>query len=141
MSGGGWRRGASEVLGFGAVGIVNTAVGFTVIVLLMAVAGLSPVAANVGGYAAGLAVSYLLNRRFTFADRRAAPLGMGRYVLVFLIAYGINLGVLHLAIGGAHLSGVLAQALAVAAYSAVFFVLCRRFVFVAGGSEGAGDSR
>lgn len=121
----------NQLVRFGLVGVVNTAVGFSVIVCLMTFARWSPVAANIGGYAVGLTVSYFLNRRFTFKTRKTASVPFVRYVGVFAICYGLNMAVLLLLIEQTATHPIIAQAVAMVAYSASFFILCRVLVFPA----------
>jgi len=119
-----------EVVSFGLVGLVNTAVGYGTILALMAL-GLGPVLANAGGYALGICVSYLLNSRFTFA-RRNAPGGTTRVLrfgIAVAIAWLINLAVLQLALRA--MAPAYAQGIAMIAYTLSFFLLSRSFVFAA----------
>ncbi len=115
---------------FGLVGLVNTAVGYGAILGLMAV-GFSPLAANLGGYALGICVSYWLNSRLTFSRRSAAgePRQHVRFLIAVAIAWLVNLMVLLLALR--LVVPAVAQAFAMVAYSMVFFVLARSFVFAA----------
>jgi putative flippase GtrA len=116
-----------QLMRYGLVGVANTIVGFGVILALQKFAGLDPYSANAGGYAVGLATSFLLNRAWTFqvSDRPAGRLL--RFMLVFAISYTANLGTLALLLDSA--GAALAQAVAVVVYSTIFFVLCRVYVF------------
>lgn len=124
-----WRALFAAFVRFGLIGLVNTVVGFAVIVALMAGAGWTPLAANVGGYGVGLTVSYLLNRRFLLPQRPARRGSLPRFVLAFLLAYGVNLGVLWVGLHVVAAPAIPAQAVAVASYAVVFFLLCRFHVF------------
>ncbi|MCC9596333.1 MULTISPECIES: GtrA family protein [unclassified Rubrivivax] len=118
-----------QVLRFLIVGVLNTAVGLGTIYLLKWAGGFGDVAANACGYAVGLCVSFVLNRRWTFADRgRRAPAVM-RFLLVFAIAYGFNLlTLLHLR-DAWHIDAYLAHALATVPYTVTFFLGSKFFVF------------
>jgi putative flippase GtrA len=118
-----WHR----LLRYGAVGLLNTAVGYGVIALAM-VAGLSPEAANPVGYGCGLLCSFILNSRFTFADRARDRGQALRFGLSFILAYGLNFAALHLAIE-ASVEKFVAQALAMVVYQVSFFLMMRLFVF------------
>ena len=117
---------------FALVGVLNTAIGFTAILLALRL-GMGDYAANATGYALGLAVSYALNRSWTFRAANAPNLAeFGRFSAAFALAYGANLGVL--AVGRAaglaghpllHLAGL-------GVYSVLFFVLSRWMVFCDG---------
>jgi putative flippase GtrA len=116
-------------LRFVLVGLANSAVGLLIMVLCGEWLGWSPYAANAAGYAAGLAFGFALNRGWTFGDGRRATVTAPRYVLAFGVSYGLNLAVLATGLRLLALPAVLAQAVALATYSLVFFLMCRYFVF------------
>lgn len=51
---------------FGAVGMLNTALGYAVILAGLAL-GLGDIISNATGYAAGLVLGFFLNRQWTFS--------------------------------------------------------------------------
>lgn len=114
---------------FCAVGLANTLIGYGTILLASFVLGLNAYAANVCGYAVGLLVSFLLNRRFTFESRQAALPALAKFLLAFLPSYGLNLVVLYIILQHLQFPEALAQALAIGTYTVTFFVLCCVFVF------------
>jgi putative flippase GtrA len=120
---------AITALRFGATGVLNTVVGLLGVIIARELAGLSEYAANACGYAVGLAFGFVMNRGWTFADRSHIAVTAPRYALAFLISYGANLAVLTVSLGALGAPPNLAQTFALATYSAVFFVLCRCFVF------------
>ena len=125
---------------FCAVGLVNTLVGYSTVLFTSFVVGLNPYAANVCGYAVGLMVSFVLNRRFTFASQQAILPGLAKFLMAFLPSYGLNLLVLYICLEQLLLPEYLAQALAMGSYSITFFTLCRVFVFRAPSEiEGSDD--
>jgi len=77
----------------------------------------------------GLALSFALNRTWTFRDRgRLSPAAL-RFLLAFALAYLANLATVF---GLRDLAGVdsyVAQAVGVVPYTALFFVASRAFVF------------
>ena len=118
-----------QLLKFAMVGVLNTTLGYAVIFACMYVLGIDAVVSNVIGYAFGLVVSYSLNRSFTFrsaADRRAE---MVRFVAIFVLAYGANLGVLVLLIHRFGFHEGAAQAAAGVAYFGLSFILSKYYVF------------
>lgn len=120
-----------QAVRFAAVGVVNTAVGYAVIYLCMLGMGWSPIASNVAGYAVGLCCSFLLNRRLTFRSQGAAHREAMRFLLAFVVAYLVNLAVLIASIGQLSIDPVWAQLVAGVAYTGVFFVLSKLYVFAA----------
>jgi len=113
------------------VGIANTGVGYSVILVLQLGLGAPALAANAAGYAAGWALSYMLNRDFTFKSRRAHRAALPGYVAAAAICYLLNAAVLHLGLDRLGLPVALAQALAIASYTVSFYLLNRYVVFAA----------
>ena len=118
-----------QLLRFAAVGVVNTGLGYAVIFACMYVAGLGAVISNVIGYAVGLAVSYSLNRSFTFRSAAPARREMVRFVAIFLLAYLANLAVLVLLIRHLGVHEGVAQVIAGGVYFGLSFVLNKYYVF------------
>lgn len=120
-----------QSLRFGAVGLVNTTIGLTAIYALMFFFGTGPALANAIGYTIGLAVSFVLNRFWTFGDSRSVAKALPPYILVAVISYLLNLSVVLL---GTHHFGVgpyLVQLFGVGVYTVSMFLGCRWFVFQA----------
>ncbi len=94
------RAALGQAVRFGVVGVVNTLVGLAVIYLAMAALRFDDVAANVLGYAVGLAVGFALNRRWTFAHAgRVLPTAL-RFAVAFVVSYVLNLATMLLLAGG-----------------------------------------
>lgn len=117
------------VLRFLAVGVLNTAVGLGTIYGCKFFLGFGDVPANVIGYAAGLINSFLWNRKWTFSHSGDTAGTILRFVVVFLVAYAANLSAVLLLIHVFSVNAYLAQALATAPYTALFYLGSRYFVF------------
>lgn len=117
-------------LRFATVGVVNTLVGYAVIFLCMYGFDLSAIASNIIGYGVGLTTSFTLNRAYTFRSTAALGPQVFRFLVFFSLAYLVNLGVLIALIRYLSLGNGVAQVLAGAAYSIVFFLLSNYFVFL-----------
>jgi len=125
-------------LTFAAIGAVNTAVTFAVFNLCTA-AGLPAAAANALGWAAGFANSFLMNRTWTFADRRDLQAGrtLARFAVTNAAAFAVSEAVvlagaalLPAGAGPAHTLALNAvELLAVAASLCVNYVLALRWAF------------
>jgi len=126
-------RDAALLVGrFGLAGAVNTAIGFAVIVILDVGLHAPPALANVAGYAAGVGVGFLLNRGFVFRSQTGLAVSGARFAIAALGAFVLNQAVLRgagLALGGGAPAHVAAQLMAMAAYTAALFALCRLWVF------------
>jgi len=116
-----------QVLRYGILGLANTAVGYAIILGLHA-KGVPLVLANLGGYAAGLAMSFLGNRSWTFGTSRSLRAEFALYAVVVAVSFLLNLGVVHLLVGMG-LGVPAAQAAGVATYSTIMFLGLRHVVF------------
>ena len=116
-------------LKFLAVGVANTLAGLTVIYGAKWLFRLGDIAANVAGYAVGLALSFLLNKHWTF--RFGGPSGKAavRFLGAFMVAYGANLLTVLTCIRVLGMDGYLAQAIGVIPYTVTFYALSKGFVF------------
>ncbi len=116
---------------FGAVGVVNTSIGLAAIYALMFFVHASAAVANAVGYAIGLAVSFVLNKSWTFQSTQPIRHVLPRYILTAGVCYLLNLGVVLFCIRTLHLNAYLAQFLGVGIYTSCMFLSCRWFVFAA----------
>ena len=119
----------TRIARFLAVGVLNTLVGLLAIYLCKLLLGTGDVVSNALGYAVGLANSFAWNRRWTFAHSGAVLPAAARFVIVFLIAYFLNLATVMAAIHLFGVNGYVAQALGIAPYTAFFYVGSRWFAF------------
>lgn len=81
-----------QLLKYGIVGVVNTAITAIVIFLLLQIFHTSDFVANISGYTAGLVNSFLMNRKWTFAAKgntwvRDAVIFFLGFVLCYLLQY------------------------------------------------------
>ena len=113
---------------FGAVGLLNTALGLAAIYVCMYVLSVGTELANALGYAVGLSLGFWLNRRWTFASTRRIGDAAPRYALVVAGAWLINLVVVSLT-ARSGMNPYLAQICGVAPYTALCFLGCRFYVF------------
>jgi putative flippase GtrA len=120
-----------QIVSFGLVGVMNTAITAAIIAALT-MSGLDLVAANAIGFAAGLANSFYMNRRFTFGGAgsgTAIP-----FAVSFAVAYLLNLAVVLLTGPLVSYHALIPQAAGMLTYNVAFFVLMKLWVF-AGASE------
>jgi putative flippase GtrA len=123
-----WRTESAILARYLGSGALNTLVGFGIIFLLMAV-GVSPVLANICGYAVGFVLGFVVSRRFVFRSEGGIASEGLRYLLAFLSSFLANLLVLHIALGSLQLHPLLAQFLAACTYTGTMYLLTRFVVF------------
>ena len=123
------RRNLSPGIKFLLAGTANSAVGLSVIYAAKWLAHCGDVLANALGYGVGLLMSFLLNKNWTFGYNGPAGRAMSRFLLVFALAYALNLASVLLAIRYLGLGGYLAQALGIVPYTVFGFLASRYYVF------------
>lgn len=118
-----------QSLRFGAVGVINTAIGVLAIFAVLYFFNAGPAIANGIGYAIGLSVSFVLNKKWTFEDQSSNRWALSRYLLVAATSYLCNLGIVLLGTRKFSADPYLIQLAGMATYTATMFLGCRYFAF------------
>lgn len=118
----------TQSLKFLVVGMANTSIGLSIIYGAMFFFNISPEIANAIGYAAGLSVSYLLNRSWTF-NHSHSKRTIVKYILIAGLCYSLNLLIVLALIRQVSLNPYLAQLFGIGFYTAAMFAGCRWYVF------------
>lgn len=121
------KSGFFELVRYGLVGVVNTIVGLG-LTLLLTFVGVLPEAANFIGWCVGVAVSFLLNSRFTFKTQPTWQ-GYFRFLLSMSAAFFLNLVAFWLAFRLFGVDVYLSQLLAAVVYTLSGFLLSKFFAF------------
>src|SRR5512138_166001 len=133
--------GLALVSRFAAAGVINTLVGASVTLGLDLGLGVQPALANAAGYALGVLVSWVLQRRYVFRSRQARWRDRAKFLAVVAASFLANqlvLAALHAALGQSVAARGAAQLLAMATYTTLQFLLLRFWVFPAAGSAASG---
>ena len=133
---------SAQFLRFGLVGGLNTAIQYVVFIVLFRLAAVSMVAASAAGYLAGIVNSYFINRSWTFRmDRTRSGGEFVRFLLVNILAMGMNLLTLKLLVSRAGLSPEIAQVCAIGSSLVVNFAGNKLWTFrrAAGAARPAGN--
>lgn len=123
-----------QLFKFGVVGGSGYVVNLIVFALLVEGAGIGHIAAAVGAFVVAVSNNFLWNRQWTFRADAAGghPAHQGaRFLVVSLVAFGVNLIVLELLVSAAGVGEIFAQAIAVAASMPVNFVGNKLWTFAA----------
>jgi putative flippase GtrA len=84
---------ASQIISFGWIGMITAISHYGVLVGLVELGSLRPVPATLAGYLVGAVVSYMLNRRFTFATERTHVAAGWRFLAIaglgFIATWGL----------------------------------------------------
>ena len=116
-----------QLVGFVFAGGVATALNYSIFTVLM-VLGVHYLASSAVGYASGIIVSFLINRRFVFKSSGDSRAQLVRYTLIYLGAMFVQLGLLE-ALVRVSLDPFIANALAIIIVVVLNFFVIRRFVF------------
>ncbi|MBU0490287.1 MAG: GtrA family protein [Chloroflexi bacterium] len=87
--------GIRQAAKFAIVGALNTVVDMGLYLVLAHWVGVWPVAAKVISYSVGVLNSFAWNRSWTFRSEASAWKTLALFVLVNLVALGLNAGVMH----------------------------------------------
>jgi polyisoprenyl-phosphate glycosyltransferase len=122
-------------LRFAVVGVVNTCSGLAIIYLLKWTLSADDFAANLVGYTAGLAISLMLNSRWTFGyDGRLVEVAF-RFLAVVVLAYLANWAVVRVSLSQG-LNSYLCQTLGVFPYALLSYLGMKHFVYRVEGPRG-----
>lgn len=118
----------SSLLKFLVVGIFNTLLSLLIIFGLKYFYSFDDVTANLIGYIAGLICSFILNKKWTFNHAGKLPLTIFKFLLVFIVAYAVNIMCVLLLIKlgvNAYFSHLLAMPI----YTIIFYLGSKFLVF------------
>lgn len=119
----------SRILKFLTVGLLNTAIGLSVIYAAMFFGGTSPFRSNAIGYSAGLLFGYFLNKRWTFKYHGQNKSSLAMYLCVIAFSYGVNIALVHLEIDYFGINPYGAQLPGMISYTAISYIGCKKLVF------------
>jgi len=120
---------------FLSVGVANTLVALLVIYAAKWFADLGDIAANALGYGVGLLISFGLNSRWTFAHVGPQGPALAKFLVVSLVAYGMNLLTVMTAIHGLGINDYVAHAVGIPPYTLTSFLASKYLVFADGRSR------
>lgn len=125
-----WRGELAKMIRFGAVGVLNTAIGLGVIYLLQNGLDQDYRFANAVGYTLGIINSFILNRIWTFksTDSRVTRQGV-LFVLVAGACWLAQLGGLVIMVEVLHIHENAAQLLGMVIYTSLNYLANRLIVF------------
>lgn len=120
----------TEMIKYGFVGIINTIIGYGVFLIAYEWFLFSPEMANALGYMFGLCAAFILNKIFVFSAGKISFALAARFILAFIVAFSLNQFILILLVQHSPFLPEIAQIFAMAAYTILFYILSKYFVFV-----------
>jgi len=118
-----------QFLKFGIVGILNTLITLICIFILMKIFKVSYIISNIIGYAWGLINSFILNKIWTFKSKGDTKKESILFILVYLITYILQLGLLILLKEVIHINADIAQIIGMIFYTITGFILNKFITF------------
>ena len=115
-------------LRFLGVGALNTLAGLAIIYVAKGIFRLDDVTANALGYGCGIALSFALNRRWTFGHTGTIWPALVKFVAWIAVAYAANLAAVIAAIDTG-INSYAAQAIGIPIYTAITYWGSRRYAF------------
>lgn len=113
---------------FVVVGLISNSLLFAGYITLTAL-GLDPKGAMTLLYVIGITQTFVLNKYWTFSDRRLLGLSLWRYLFVYAGVYGLNLILLHMFVDNLRWPHQTVQGVAIIALAVVLFLAQRYWVF------------
>lgn len=123
-----WRVESTYLARYAGSGVLNTLVGFSVIFALMGL-GASPLIANVGGYAVGFMLGFVVSKNFVFKSNGKFVDESLRYLIAFCICFIFNLLTLVVVLSALNVGAAIAQIMAASVYTGSMYLLTRWYVF------------
>lgn len=119
----------SVVIRYGLVGVLGTILHFAGVILFVEAVGLDPVLGSGLGFLLVLAVSYFLNRTWTFRSKSKAARQFFIYTLVSLSGLGLNSAVMFIGVHILKWHYLYGQGLVVAVVPVANYILNRFWTF------------
>lgn len=91
------KKNLIQVIKFGAIGIMNTAIDYLLFALFLSLCGFDKSISQVLATAIAMTNSYILNRYFTFGKKGAVKVNeMWKFIIVNLVSMGVTIMLLYL---------------------------------------------
>lgn len=112
----------SQIARFASVGVINSVLGYAVILAALFV-GAGDFVSNALGYATGLCVSFILNSQWAFSPKKGyKKLHWAPYLVLFCLAFSANLLVVAAARHMGFVENPITHLFAMATYTGIFYL-------------------
>ncbi len=116
-------------LRFVLVGLVNTAIGYSIIIILFHLIGLSYSLSYFLSYVVGVIISFFLNRQFVFFSENDKLTEFFRFLIAFGVSYGVSYVALYILVEYHLLGENIAFFAGMVVYSTLFYLLNKHITF------------
>lgn len=121
-----------SIIRFGIVGCINTAVDFITFTLLLSALGMDKLVCQVGGYSMGIINSFVLNKLWTFNDKKEKTNNISqfiKFVITNLISLGISLMGLNILSNKLHINVYVSKVIVTLFLQVFNYVVYKVFIF------------
>ncbi len=122
----------NSLVKFLTVGVINTLLSLLVIFGLKYFYSMSDFYANFIGYIVGLVCSFILNRKWTFNHSGSLLNAIVKFLLVFIVAYSINI-MFVLALIKLNVNSYFSHIMGIPVYTIIFYLGSKFIVFKSDG--------
>ena len=113
---------------FVVIGVVNNLVGYAAFVVL-SLLGVAAIPAMSVSYVAGMVISFIGNRKWTFSHRGSILPALTRFLIANAVGYGINFALLWIFVKSFQLPQIPVQFFATGCVALCTFLMMRLWVF------------
>lgn len=122
------RKSVIQLFNFGLVGLANNLVGYLVYLLITSL-GMEPKTAMSILYGVGAAISFIANRKFTFAHKGCLRWAAIKYLIAHSAGYSLNLVILIVFVDILGYGHRWVQAIAILVVALFLFIALKLFIF------------
>lgn len=119
----------AQILRFAIVGLAATVTTYAVLITAVEGFQVNAVSASVVGYAMGIVVNYVLNRRYTFGSTQKHRTAIPKFLVVMGIGMALNAAIMYAGINWIEMNYLVAQLAAVAVVLTWSFTINRFWTF------------
>jgi putative flippase GtrA len=123
-----WRRTIWQWFRFSLVGAKANVIYFCLYILITA-AGFQPAIAVTFVFIVGAIYTFWLNKSFVFKDPDAVKHQLPRYLLIYFVAWALNVAALDFMVSRIGMNHIVAQGLLIGLFAVLLFVAQKTLVF------------
>lgn len=119
-----------QMVRYGVVGVIGASIHFGTVILLVEIFKQNPVFSSAFGFSIVVAISYLLNKNWTFkVKEKGKSYRFLKYIMVSCLGFGINVSIMYYAVNLAHWSYILGQSIVTVVIPVSNFTLNKFWTF------------
>lgn len=124
----------AEAFRFLVAGVISNGLGYFVFLFAIYGLGIDYKIAVTVLFAVGMAINFLVNRKWTFKARGSYTAALAKFVVVYLAGYGLNISILTVFVDRFGYSPAWVQLVAIG-FLAIYYFWANKFYIHRGGSQ------